>query len=118
MPTPPATPSLPRPEHGVRPARPTGYDLSASARFGSSLEITSASRGPAAAVFYVTEAGGAPQTFTAAAHTHLSGTWAADADVTAHGPDGFLRRFRGAGVDATVRQGRLTLANPSRGRPG
>ena len=114
VPTPPADPKLPRPEPGMRPARPLRYDLSADGRFaGGKLMVTFASRGEAGAVFHATRAGGDPRTFTAAARTHLTGEWPDSADVTVHGPDGFLRRFRGAGVEATIRQGRLTLANPS-----
>jgi phospholipase C len=117
VPTPPDDPKLPHQEPGRRPARPVPYDLAADARYhGSKLEITFASRGPIGAVFYVTRPGTDPETFTAAAHTHLTGTWPATADVTVHGPNGFLRHFRGAGVDATIRHDRLTLANPS-GRP-
>ena len=114
VPTPPADPKLPHQESGRRPARPIPYDLAADAKYsGHDLRITFASRGPLGAVFYVTQAGGDPQTFTAGARTHLTGTFPADADVTVHGPNGFLRHFRGAGVDATIRQDRLTLANPS-----
>ena len=114
VPKPPTDPELPKPEAGVRPARPLPYDLAADARVsGGELRVTFASRGNAGATFYVTRAGGDPQTFTAAAHTHLTGTWPADADITVHGPNGFLRRFHGAGVEVTARQDRLTLANPS-----
>jgi phospholipase C len=114
VPRPPATPALPDPEPGVRPARPLRYDLAADARFaGGRMRVTFASRGDAGAVFHVTEAGGEPRTYTAAARTHLTGTWPDTADVTVHGPNGFLRRFRGNGVEATVRDTRLTLANPS-----
>ena len=109
----PADPKLPHQERGLRPARPLPYDLAADARFGAELTITFASRGNAGAVFHTTTAGGDPRTFTAAARTHLTGTWPAGADVTVHGPNGFVRRFRAAGVEATTRQGRLTLANPS-----
>ncbi|WP_030440383.1 phosphocholine-specific phospholipase C [Actinoplanes subtropicus] len=113
QPTPPSDPKLPHQERGLRPARPLPYDLAADARFGAGLTITFASRGNAGAVFYASTHGGDPRTFTAAARTHLSGTWPADADVTVHGPNGFVRRFRAPGVEATTRQGRLTLANPS-----
>ena len=114
VPTPPADPELPKQEAGVRPARPLPYDLAADARVsGGELRVTFSSRGNAGATFYVTRAGGDPQTFTAAAHTHLTGVWPAAADITVHGPNGFLRHFRGAGVEITARQDRLTLANPS-----
>jgi len=114
VPTPPADPELPKQEPGVRPARPLPYDLAADARVGGGeLRVTFASRGDVGATFYVTRAGGDPQTFTAAAHTHLTGVWPADADLTVHGPNGFLRHFRGAGVEVTARRDRITLANPS-----
>jgi hypothetical protein len=114
VPAPPADPALPRQEPGTRPARPLPYDLTAEARVtGAGVTVTFASRGRAGATFHTTVAGGEPRTFTAAARTHLSGTWPAGSDVTVHGPDGFLRRFRSPGVEVTTRQDRLTLANPS-----
>ncbi|MEU4237471.1 phospholipase domain-containing protein [Actinoplanes sp. NPDC026619] len=75
--------------------------------------MTFASRGGAGAVFHATEAGGEPRTYTAASRTHLTVIWPDTADVTVHGPDGFLRRFRASGVETTIREARLTLANPS-----
>jgi phospholipase C len=59
-----------------------------------------------------------PRTYTATAGRQLTGTWTveADFDLTVHGPNGFLRRFRGAGPDVTARHDasgevHLTLAN-------
>ncbi|GAA2628539.1 phosphocholine-specific phospholipase C [Paractinoplanes durhamensis] len=114
VPTPPADPKLPTPEHGVRPARPLRYDLAADARYAAGeVRVTFASRAGAGAVFYVTEAGGTPRTYTAAARTHLTGTWPDTTDLSVHGPNGFFRRFRTPGVEVSIRQSRLTLSNPS-----
>ena len=106
VPEPPADPSLPKQEPGVRAARALPYDLAADGRVtGGALRIDFASRGTAGAQFYVTSASGDPRTYTAGTGRHLSGTWtvAGDFDVVVHGPNGFLRQFRGAGVDLTAR---------------
>jgi phospholipase C len=114
VPVPPTDPKLPVQEPGVRPARALPYDLAADARVaGGELRIDFASLGDAGATFYVTSTTDDPTTYTAGARTHLSGTWPAGADVTVHGPNGFLRRIRGAGVEVTARGLRLTLVNPS-----
>jgi phospholipase C len=102
----PADASLPKQEPGVRASRALPYDLAADGRVtGGELRIDFASRGSAGAQFYVTSASGDPRTYTAGAGRHLSGTWtvAGDFDVVVHGPNGFLRQFRGAGVDLTAR---------------
>jgi phospholipase C len=121
VPTPPADPALPAQEPGVRPARALPYDLAADGTVvGASLRIDFASRGAVGAQFLVTTPASDPQSFTAGAGHHLSGTFPAAADVTVHGPNGFLRSFRGAGVDVTARNDarhgtlRLGLHNPGK----
>jgi phospholipase C len=102
VPTPPADPELPKQEPGVRPARALPYDLAADGTVsGSSLRIDFASRGKVGAAFYVTTPSGDPKSYTVGAGHHLSGTFPLEATV--HGPNGFLREFRGAGVDVTAR---------------
>jgi phospholipase C len=106
VPQPPADPSLPEQEPGVRAARPLPYDLAADGRAtGGELRIDFANRGRAGATFYVTSAPDDPRSYTVGAGRHLSGTWPVDGDtdVVVHGPNGFLRQFRGAGVDLVAR---------------
>jgi phospholipase C len=106
VPAPPADAALPHQEPGVRPSRPLPYDLAADARMtGKELRINFASRGAAGAVFHVTSTAHDPRTYTVSAGRHLTGAWTTgpDADLTVHGPNGFLRRFRGAGPDVTAR---------------
>ncbi len=106
VPKPPADPSLPQQEPGVRAARALPYDLAADGRVtGGQLRIDFASRGSAGAHFYVTSVPDDPRSYTGAGR-HLSGTWTVDGyfDVVVHGPNGFLREFRGASVDLIARQ--------------
>jgi phospholipase C len=106
VPKPPADPSLPEQEPGVRTARALPYDLAADGRVtGGQLRVDFASRGSAGAHFYVTSVPDDPRSYTVGAGRHLSGTWTVDRDfdVVVHGPNGFLREFRGAGVDLVAR---------------
>jgi phospholipase C len=120
VPAPPADPALPSPEPGVRPARALPYDLAADGTVsGGKLRIDFASMGRAGAAFYVTSSAGDPQSYTVGAGHHLSGTFPLDADITVHGPNGFVRAFHGAGVDVTARRDarhalRLSLHNPGK----
>ncbi|MGF1428955.1 phosphocholine-specific phospholipase C [Kitasatospora sp. LaBMicrA B282] len=114
VPTPPANPALPKQEPGLRPARPLPYDLAADGLAGSDgrLRIDFASHGQAGAHFLVTSATqpGGPWTYTVESGRGLSGEWAlaaGDYEVSVHGPNGFLRQFKGAagtaGVELTTR---------------
>jgi phospholipase C len=124
VPTPPATPTLPKQEPGLRHARPLPYDLTADARLSDGkLTLEFASRGSAGAVFQVSSAVGdfGPWNYTAGPGHRISGNWTATGayDLTVHGPGGFVRRFAGdgAGLEVSARQtGRteeltLTLSN-------
>jgi len=129
VPAVPANPALPAQEPGLRPARALPYDLSADARVeGGRLTVAFASRGRVGATFHATSASdpGGPWTFTAGAGRQLFGDWELTAaggtayDLTVHGPNGFLRTFRGAagvGTEVTARheghtgQLRLVLSN-------
>jgi phospholipase C len=114
VPTPPAGPELPKQEAGVRPARPLPYELAADGRAGADgrLRIGFASLGKAGAHFLVsspTQTDG-PWNFTVGAGRTLPGEWRLAAGAYAfavHGPNGFLREFRGtagvAGPELTVR---------------
>ncbi len=117
VPAPPADPSLPLPEKGVRPARALPYDLVADGRTDArQLRVDFSSRGRTGAAFHVTSSSGDPRSYTVAAGHHLSGSWPLDETVTVHGPNGFLREFRSAGVDVAARHEHggdleLTLVN-------
>ncbi|WP_406860750.1 phosphocholine-specific phospholipase C [Streptomyces sp. HUAS MG47] len=108
--TAPAVGTMPRQEPGAKPTRPLKYapyvDGAADAAAGT-FRLTF-SGGPAAgAQFYVTSANrtDAPWTYTAEANKSLSDTWNTKyskglTDLTVHGPNGFLRRFRSPGKTA------------------
>ena len=127
VPTLPAHPALPRQERGQRPARALPYDLAADARTSPAdgrLTVDFAAHGTIGANFLVTSTThpGGPWTYTVGAGARLSGSWpvgddasggstgssgSSGYDVTVHGPNGFLRQFRGqigtAGAEVTVR---------------
>jgi phospholipase C len=134
VPVPPASPVMPVQEKGHRPARPLPYaplvDSSVSAAEGT-VTLTFGGGAAAGACFHVTAGDRAdgPWTYTTEAGKRISGTWDTAAarggyDLTAHGPAGFLRAFKGsaaqAGPEVTARHdaatGRveLTLANSGR----
>ncbi|MGH3382926.1 MAG: phospholipase domain-containing protein, partial [Actinoallomurus sp.] len=104
VPKPPAKPALPRQERGLRPARPLPYDLAADFRVtAGGPRIDFANHGAAGASFFVTSATrtDGPWTHTVGAGRRLSGDWTPASgayDFTVHGPNGFLRRFTGAGT--------------------
>ncbi|MEU6275429.1 phosphocholine-specific phospholipase C [Streptomyces populi] len=129
VPTPPANPVLPRQERGSRPTRPLKYaphvDGSADAAAGT-FTLTFGSGAKAGAAFLVTSGNrtDGPWTYTTEAGGTISDTWnsarsGGSYDLTVHGPNGFLRTFRGAGgapgVEATARHAggdvELTLVN-------
>ncbi|MBM9503295.1 phosphocholine-specific phospholipase C [Actinacidiphila acididurans] len=134
VPVPPANPVLPKQESGLRPARPLPYaplvDAAVSASAGS-IALTFGGGTGAGACFHVTSGNrtDGPWTFTTEAGKKISGSFETAGtggtyDFTAHGPNGFLRAFKGtaasAGAEVTARHdagtGRLelTLANTGR----
>ncbi|MEU6576586.1 phosphocholine-specific phospholipase C [Streptomyces sp. NPDC046805] len=133
VPTPPANPVLPRQERGHRPTRPLKYaplvDASADAAAGT-LTLTFASGGAAGAAFLVTSAHrtDGPWSYTTEAGKRVTGTWNSASsngsyDLTVHGPNGFLRVFKGpgrtAGPEVTARHAgddvELTFTNQGPG---
>ncbi|MFJ2813050.1 phosphocholine-specific phospholipase C [Streptomyces sp. NPDC087294] len=129
QPTPPAHGALPVQERGSRPTRPLKYapfvDGWADAGAGRfTLEFAS---GPqAGAAFLVTSGNRAdgPWSYTTEAGKTISDTWNSALsdgtyDLTVHGPNGFLRSFKGAnktvGPEVTARHHRddieLTFTN-------
>ncbi|MFF7352300.1 phosphocholine-specific phospholipase C [Streptomyces filipinensis] len=117
VPKPPAHPSLPKQERGSRPTRPLKYapvvDGSADTANGT-FTLTFAPGAHAGTAFLVTSGNrtDGPWTYTTEAGTSLSDTWNSAYsggvhDLTVHGPNGFLRVFKGkgrtAGPEATAR---------------
>jgi phospholipase C len=111
----PRAQSLPAPEglaSGTRPARPLPYRLAADgARDGDSFGISFANSGKAGAVFtvYSLRHNGGPWYFTLPAGDTFTETWTLRGfqdrqyDLRVHGPNGFVRVFRGtAGSHAEV----------------
>jgi phospholipase C len=121
----PSSPQLPVQEHGVRPARALPYVLHASGRAdaaGGAFHIDFGNTGKAAAVFHVRSGNvaDAPRHYTVEPQQMLSGTWrsaAADYALAVHGPNGFMRSFKGslaagAGnllIRASYDEGRLAI---------
>jgi phospholipase C len=108
-PRPPANPAPPpRQEPGARPARalPYAFDAWARATPSGGLDLTIANLGAAGAGFslYPAEAeDGGPWFYALDAGKTLLDrlpTPAAGYDFTLHGPNGFLRRFRGRPIEA------------------
>ncbi|AKN71421.1 hypothetical protein QR97_17905 [Streptomyces sp. PBH53] len=133
MPKPPAHPSLPKQEPGSRPTRPLKYapvvDGSADTAAGR-FTLTFASGAQAGAAFLVTSDSrtDGPWTYTTEAGKTLSDTWnsaysGGNYDLAVHGPNGFLRLFRGrnkvAGPEVTARHAgddiQLTFTNKGSG---
>ncbi|MFB7637100.1 phosphocholine-specific phospholipase C [Streptomyces sp. NPDC056149] len=133
VPTPPAKPVLPTQEPGSRPSRPLPYvpltDGKADVA-GGRYTLTLSGGGAAGACFLVTSGNrtDGPWTYTTEAGKTLSDTWntaysQGSYDLTVHGPNGFLRTFKGPGKKATpevtarhdAASGRIEL---SLGNPG
>ncbi|MBE8474663.1 phosphocholine-specific phospholipase C [Streptomyces justiciae] len=110
VPTPPANPVLPKQERGLRPARPLKYaprvDGSVDAAAGR-FTLTFASGAKAGAGFLVTSGNrtDGPWTYTTEAGKSVADTWNSaysngSYDLTVHGPNGFVRSFKGANKTA------------------
>ncbi|AXK31294.1 phospholipase C, phosphocholine-specific [Streptomyces armeniacus] len=117
VPVPPAQGRLPRQEPGARPARPLPYAPHVDALVtpdAGRVTLTFGAGGGAGAWFCVTSANrtDGPWTYTAEAGKELSDAWHTEwsngaYDLSVHGPNGFLRTFRGpggaAGPEVTAR---------------
>jgi phospholipase C len=106
VPVPPADQTLPGQEPGVRPARALPYTLHAHGGVrvaDGSFRIDFANTGGVAAVFHVRSGNNAdvPRTYTVEPQKHLADIWrvsaigASEYDLSVHGPNGFLRAFKG-----------------------
>ncbi|MEU3354505.1 phosphocholine-specific phospholipase C [Streptomyces sp. NPDC037389] len=132
VPKPPASPAMPRQERGTKRTRPLPYapltDGAATPSTGR-FTLTFSGGEHAGAAFTVTSGNrtDGPWTYTAEAGKKISDTWntvysKGAYDLSAHGPNGFLRVFKGPGTTAAPevtarhegRHGRLelTLTNP------
>ncbi|MFB7849194.1 MULTISPECIES: phosphocholine-specific phospholipase C [unclassified Streptomyces] len=133
VPKPPAQGALPRQEAGARPSRPLAYepyvDGAADLSTGK-YRLTFGAGDRAGAAFQVRsqKRTDGPWTYTAAAGKPVSDSWnsvysGGGYDLTVHGPNGFLRTFRGnnkaAEPEVTARHDgatgglRFVLTNPS-----
>ncbi|WP_406739626.1 phosphocholine-specific phospholipase C [Streptomyces atratus] len=131
VPRPPAEGALPRQEAGARPSRPLSYapyvDGAADLTTGK-YKLTFSAGDQAGAAFQVRsqKRTDGPWTYTAAAGKSVSDSWnsvysGGSYDLTVHGPNGFLRTFKGnnkaAEPEVTARHDagslKLTLNNPS-----
>ncbi|MFF9571337.1 phosphocholine-specific phospholipase C [Streptomyces sp. NPDC014685] len=133
VPKPPARGALPRQEAGARPSRPLPYepyvDGAADLSTGK-YRLTFGAGDRAGAAFQVRsqKRTDGPWTYTAAAGKPVSDSWnsvysGGGYDLVVHGPNGFLRAFRGdnkaAEPEVTARHDgvtgglRLVLTNPS-----
>ncbi|WMX47208.1 phospholipase C, phosphocholine-specific [Streptomyces roseicoloratus] len=132
MATAPAVGTMPRQEPGAKPTRPLRYapyvDGAADVTAGT-FRLTLSGGPSAGAQFYITSANrtDVPWTYTTEPGTSLSDTWNTRyskglTDLTVHGPNGFLRRFRSPGKtpvpevrarhNATTGALDLTFTNP------
>jgi phospholipase C len=104
VPVPPSDQSLPEQERGSRPARPLPYVLNAHGSVHSDgFLIDFENSGKAGVVFQVRSGNGmsSPRTYTVEPEKRLSDSWTPAAggpstyDLAVHGPNGFLRAFKG-----------------------
>ena len=107
VPVPPTNQALPAQEAGVRPARAVPYQLQVRESVNhaaGSVTIQFENTGRQAAVFQVRSGSGqgGPWTYTVGPNAKVSDNWAVAAsgqsryDLSVHGPNGFLRRFKGS----------------------
>ena len=103
VPVPPTNPHVPKQEPGVRPARALPYELRSHGLLDEadrSFQVHFHNSGEAAAVFQVrsSNAAQAPRTYTVESNEQLADSWsigASDYDLSAYGPNGFFRSFKG-----------------------
>ena len=107
----PAAQQLPVQERGVRPARALPYALQVDGRVDASdgcFHLQFGNAGQATAVFHVrsAEAAELPRSFTVEPGKQLADAWpsgAAGHELSVHGPNGFLRTFKGTASGAASR---------------
>ncbi|WP_433972209.1 phosphocholine-specific phospholipase C [Tunturiibacter lichenicola] len=107
VPTPPTDQALPTQEPGTRPARALPYELHVHGHAelnNQTIKLDFGNTGKATAVYHVrsgnTKTG--PWSYTVAPHNDISDSWTLSAnpggeyDLSVHGPNGFLRSFKGS----------------------
>ncbi|MGW1374065.1 phosphocholine-specific phospholipase C [Streptomyces sp. NPDC002446] len=132
--SPPADPALPRQERGARRTRPLPYVplVTAAVRHsGTNVTLAFTAGEERGACFLVTSGNrtDGPWTYTAGPGETVSDTWSTASsdgtyDLTVHGPNGYLRSYRGspaaAGPEVTGHHDKssgrlkLTVANPGK----
>ncbi|MFG2520318.1 phosphocholine-specific phospholipase C [Streptomyces sp. NPDC048527] len=135
VPKPPANPVLPKQEAGSRPARPLPYAPyvdGVSTPSTGKFQLTFSGGPSAGAAFQVRSQSrtDGPWTYSTEAGKSISDSWnstysAGKYDLTVHGPNGFLRAFKGTNTaaepgltarhDASTGNLTLTLTNPTGG---
>lgn len=101
-PSAPSAGTMPKQESGVRPARPLGYDLTATEKVRpGQVAVTLRNDGRLGAhvqARLVTPVG-QPHSYTVSAGKSLKASWPVqgDYDIQLHGPNGFFRRYAGQG---------------------
>ncbi|MBI2381734.1 MAG: phospholipase C, phosphocholine-specific [Gammaproteobacteria bacterium] len=141
QPKPPRKQALPKQEIGQRPARALPYALQADGRIEAAsgrywLDFTNTGAAGAGLTVYATNRTDGPWYYTLEAGKSLSDYWSAKSvtaglyDLQVHGPNGFLRHFKGdlnkaqaaTGANPEVRvsfgNGLLLLALSNTGRAG
>jgi len=119
VPTPPAVGKLPGQERGSRRTRPLPYaSIVDGAVAGGKYKLTFGSGAHAGAQFLITSANrtDGPWTYTTEAGRSTADSWNTIYsngvyDLTVHGPNGFLRTFRGkpsTGLEITARENTRT----------
>jgi phospholipase C len=114
LPVPPPAQSMPEQEQGMRPARALPYATQVWGEIDLSQAVVNIhfkNSGQVAAVFQVRSrlSNAGPWTYTVGAQAELSDAWTSPAidlqayELSVHGPNGFLRTFKGgiAGNDET-----------------
>ncbi len=105
LPAPPSSPAMPVQEPGVRLARPLPYELHTRGSVhatSNDFQVLFQNSGEATAVFQVWSAQTTdlPRSYTVEPGKSLSDTWAirgsAGYDLSVHGPNGFLRTYKGS----------------------
>jgi phospholipase C len=108
-PTVPIDQAMPAQEHGTRPARALPYELQVDGSVDplqTKLQLSFRNTGSAAAVFHARAADGltGPWSYTVGAGDSLDDTFTAAGayDISVYGPNGFLRRFAGRGIESAA----------------
>ena len=102
VPTAPAQGSMPTQEHGTRPSRALAYHFDIKARVSGMTVVADFANDGDLGVHVQVRSNAAlpaaPHSYTTGAHATQQATWdvSPNYDLSAHGPDGFFRRWAGA----------------------